>query len=303
MSANPARPAAQANGKVSSGGCVFYGEACEFIEVYTAAINAGLAAGGGRPLTRIQSGFLRFCLMGIIVTNCVCWARFQLRGNQIFRHRGAEYPVGDIPRLFRPVERELPVRGGKARQIVFSCARLLVHAHGKKRFVIAITHKEEKEYSYLAATDMSWRGEDIINAYALRWLAEVFFEDWKTQEGWAKLTKLQGAEGSCRGLILSLLADHCLFFHPSQLARLDAQLPAFTVGSLRAQIVVDALFQVIGTRLASENPQVFLEQLRLKASELFVLAESGKHMSGRDLGRLEPSENLKSRAAKANAGD
>jgi len=51
-------------------------------------------------------------------------------------------------------------------------------------FVIALKYEGEEKYRYLAATDVSWRTLDIIQAYSLRWLVEVFFEDWKLYEGW-----------------------------------------------------------------------------------------------------------------------
>jgi len=52
-----------------------------------------------------------------------------------------------------------------------------VTAHGCKRFVIALKYEGEQEYRYLIAKDMNWRTLDIINAYMLRGLIEVFFED------------------------------------------------------------------------------------------------------------------------------
>ena len=48
--------------------------------------------------------------------------------------------------------------------------------------------------------------------YTLRWLVEVFFEDWKLYEGWAGMAKQPDEEGSFRGVILSLLLDHALFY-------------------------------------------------------------------------------------------
>jgi len=42
---------------------------------------------------------------------------------------------------------------------------------------------------------MSWRTLDIIFAPTLRWLIEVFFEDWKSYEGWDQLAKQPGKEG------------------------------------------------------------------------------------------------------------
>ena len=54
----------------------------------------------------------------------------------------------------------------------------------------------------------------------LRWLVEVFFEDWKLYEGWAKEAKQLDEEGSRRGLIQSLLLDYALILHPKQMTRI-----------------------------------------------------------------------------------
>ena len=74
----------------------------------------------------------------------------------------------------------------------------------RKRFVIALKYEGESDYRYLVATDMTWRTMDITQAYTLRWLVEVFFEDWKLYEGWGREAKRLDEEGSSRGLILSL---------------------------------------------------------------------------------------------------
>ena len=135
----------------------------------------------------------------------------------------------------------MQVRGGEQIKVTVGSARLHVHAHGKKRFVIALKYEGEDEYRYIIASDLSWRTIDIVEAYTLRWLVEVFFQDWKANEGWGKLTKQTGEEGSSRSLILSLLVDHSLFFHPAQLARIENKLPAYTVGSLTAKIKVEGI--------------------------------------------------------------
>ena len=83
-----------------------------------------------------------------------------------------------------------------------------------KRFVVALKYEGESNYRYLVATDMTWRTMDIIQAYTLRWLVKIFFEDWKLYEGWGRKAKQLNEEGSSRGLILSLLLDHCLLLHP-----------------------------------------------------------------------------------------
>ena len=52
-------------------------------------------------------------------------------------------------------------------------------AHGKKRRVVTLKYEDESNYRYLVATDMTSRTLDVVQAYTLRWLVEVFFEDWK----------------------------------------------------------------------------------------------------------------------------
>jgi hypothetical protein len=104
----------------------------------------------------------------------------------------------------------LRIRGGDTLTASVGSACLHVCAHGKKRFVIALKYEGETEYRYLLATDLTWRTQDILQAATLRWLVEVFFQEWKAYEGWGTLTKQRGEEGSSRSLILSLLVDHCL---------------------------------------------------------------------------------------------
>ena len=93
-------------------------------------------------------------------------------------------------------------------------ARLYVCAHKTKRFIVAIKYAEEETYRYLIASDLSWRTLDIVQGHTLRWLVEVFIQDWKSYEGWSQLTKQPGDEGARHSVILSLLVDHSLFVHP-----------------------------------------------------------------------------------------
>jgi len=191
---------------------------------------------------------------------------------------------------------DIKIRGGAAIEAHISSARLYVDAHKKKRFVIAIKYACEQEYRYLVASDISWRTMDIVQAYTLRWLAEVFIEDWKLYQGWGQLAKQPDDDGSRRGLILSLLLDHCLLHHPQQLARIENNLPAATVGSLLEKTRVEALLSFIHSLLTADNPQHKLALLSKAVEEIFHLAPSKKHLVGRDLGRLEPSPSLFYRA-------
>jgi hypothetical protein len=223
----------------------------------------------------------------------------QLKSDQNIRFKNKTVTIEAFFSAYASITESLTIRGGDQVRVSVASARLHVCAHGTKRFVIAIKYEGEEQYRYLVASDLSWTTTDILKAHSLRWLIEVFHEDWKQNEGWGQLTKQQGEEGSSKSLILSLLTDHCLLLHPEQTARIENKLPACTVGSLQARIRVDSLFRLIHELLASENPKKMLSQLSQKVKELHELQPSKKHMIGRDLGRLEPSPSLKYKAAKA----
>jgi DDE superfamily endonuclease len=226
----------------------------------------------------------------------------QLRGNQKVRFRGRERPLTAFFEAYPGVPQPLRVRGGEAITVTVSSARVHVCAHGKKRFVIALRYPGETEARYLVATDLSWRTLDIVQTYTLRWLVEVFLEDWKLYEGWGQLAKQPDEEGSSRSLILSLLLDHALLLHPEQRTRLNHQAPACTVGSLRQHCQGEAFLDVVRRILSAEDPATPFAQLADKVKALFPLAPSSKHMSGRDLGRQEPTPSLRYRAAEVCAG-
>lgn len=222
----------------------------------------------------------------------------QIRSNQIVRFRGKNRPVEDYFTSFPGTEQNLKVRGGDQIKVNIGSARLHLQAHGKKRFVIALKYEKEDENRYIIASDLSWRTLDIVEAYTLRWLVEVFFQDWKGNEGWGKMTKQTGEEGSRRSLILSLLVDHCLFFHPVQLARIENKLPAYTVGSLMAKIKVEGMLATFERIILSESPvDQFNEFAKSLEENLVSLYPSNKHMVNRDLGRFEASPSLKHRRA------
>ena len=60
---------------------------------------------------------------------------------------------------------------------------------------------------------------------------------------------------------------------------------------------MEALLEFIKKLLEDESPADKLKQLAGLVDNVFQLMPSGKHMSGRDLGCLEPTVSLKYRAA------
>ena len=109
-----------------------------------------------------------------------------------------------------------------------------------------------------------------------QWDIEVFFEDWKLYEGWGREAKQLDEEGSSRGLILSLLFDHCLLLHPEQTARIENKLPAYTVGSLQRKSQMDVLLEFIKAILEHHNPADKFKELAVLVGDVFQLMPSGK---------------------------
>jgi hypothetical protein len=125
---------------------------------------------------------------------------------------------------------------------------------------------------------------------------EVCIQDWTGQAGWAQLPKQPGEEGARHSVILSRLVDHSLLVHPDQQAQLKNTRPAYTVGSLQANVQVACLVDVIDGLGSSAAPQDQLQRFTQALHDVFAFGRSKKHMSQRQLGRLGPTHSLKYRA-------
>jgi hypothetical protein len=101
-------------------------------------------------------------------------------------------------------------------------------------------------------------------------------------------------EADIRGFFA--LVDYSLFVHPDQQAQLKNTLPAYTVGSLRANVQVECLVDVIDELVSSDHPREQLQRFTQALHEVFAFECSKKHMIQRQLGRLEPTPCLKYRA-------
>src|SRR5712692_3048762 len=219
-----------------------------------------------------------------------------IRSNQNIRAGKREQHVADYFATHPGTPHTLRIRGGEEVVVGVSSARLEVCSHKTTRCIVAIKYAEEETYRSLIASDLSWRTLDIVQGHSLRWLVEVFIQDWKSHEGWSPLTKQPGEEGARHSVILSLLVDHSLFVHPDQQHQLKNNLPAYTVGSLRANVQVECLVEVIDDLVSSDNPQDKLKRFTQALHEVFAFGRSKKHMVQRQLGRLEPTPFLKYRA-------
>ncbi len=219
----------------------------------------------------------------------------QIRSNQNIRVGKREQHVADSCATHPGTPHRIRIRGGDEVVAMVGSARLYVCSHKTKRLIVAIKYEDEETYRYLIASDLSWRTLDVVQGHTLRWLVEVFMQDGKSHEGWAQLTKQPGEEGARHSVILRLLVDHSLFVHPDQQDQLKNNLPAYTVGSLRAHVQVECLVDVIDDLVSSDEPQEKLKRFTTAVHEVFAFGRSKKHMIQRQLGRLEPTPSLKYR--------
>ncbi len=97
----------------------------------------------------------------------------QLRHDQKVRYRGWSWRLDEYFRAYPGVRQTVCIRGGETVEIWVSSARLYVEAHGSKRFVVAIRYPDQSQPRYLAASELSWRSLDIVQAHTLRWLGTV----------------------------------------------------------------------------------------------------------------------------------
>jgi hypothetical protein len=223
----------------------------------------------------------------------------QIRSNQNIRIGKRAQHVADYFATHPGTPCSIRIRGGEEVVAMVGSARWYVCAHKTKRFIVAIKYAEEETSRYLIASDLSWRTLDIVQGHTLRWLVEVFIQDWKSYEGWSQLTKQPGDEGARQSVILSLLVDHSLFMHPDQQRQLKNNLPAYTVGSLRANVQVECLVEVIDGLVSADDPQEQLTRFTHALHKVFAFGRSKKHMIQRQLGRLESTPSLKYRAYEA----
>ena len=221
----------------------------------------------------------------------------QLRGEQKVKVGNIEQTIAQYFSSCKPITKTFLIRGHKKQILTFMSAPLYVVAHEKKRCLIALKYEGETKFRYLVATDMTWRTDDILQSYFLRWLIEVFFEDWKGHEGWGQLAKHTGEEGSRHGLILSLMFDLCLFQHHDQLSSIKQQLPAYTVASITAKARIEGLLLLIQKQFQIPEHYEKLEELSQSIGLIFPLKKSTKHFSGRTMPESKPTTSLKYKKA------
>lgn len=216
----------------------------------------------------------------------------QVKRTQLVKSGGRYKSVENFFKGQLGVERLLSIRG-EEKKVMIHGARLYLKAHSCKRFIIAMKYEGEAEYRYLVASDLTWRLTDIASAYTLRWLVEVFIQDWKSYEGWCQLAKQPGDDGTRRGVVLSLLTDHCLLLHEDQMALIESKLPAATVGSLRDRERANAMIEALESLIQdASDGQRIAAQLKDSIENTIPIRPSKKHMAHREMPNLKSAPSL-----------
>lgn len=226
-----------------------------------------------------------------IHASCKTQVISQIRSNQIVYMKGRPLSAATLFARYTGLSTVINCRG-EDKHVIMVGMRVKIKAYGRKLFVIAVKYEGEDEYRFITATDLTWRAVDIVSAYTLRWLVEVFIQDWKGHMGYDKLAIQQGDDGSRRSLTLSLLVDHSLYFHKDQSALIDAKLQAGTVGSLTSKIKVEAFLDSVKELIYSDKPKVEYEKMSANLMNIYELRKSKKHMTNLDMTQYESNPAL-----------
>jgi hypothetical protein len=220
----------------------------------------------------------------------------QIKKDQIVR-AGGKPPVSaeEFFKSARSQTLDVKLRGMDAKQVTIASARLQVQSLGKTLLVVAIRYDDDKDYRYLAATDLSWRSLDVVHKYAFRWLIEVFNQDWKLYGAWGNLACQHGEEGARQGVILSLLLDHFLLAHPDQLRLGLGGQPLLTVGSMQRKLQLQCLLEAVEHILETDSPSNNLREFASRLENLTTPRCSNKHLAGKLIETREPSPSLEAR--------
>lgn len=219
----------------------------------------------------------------------------QIRSNQTVYVKNKAINLEELFRRYPGIKQTVNFRG-EDKDVTMHGIRVGVKSYdGQKLFVIALKYEGEDAYRYITATDLSWRSVDVVSAYSLRWLVEVFIQDWKGHMGFDRMAIHQGAKGSSRGVILSLLVDHALNTHPEQSALIKSEAPASTVGTLIDHLKVEAFLESLREVLNSDSPIEKYEEMAIALRSVQPLRTSKKHLFNVDMNQFEGKEYLAKR--------
>lgn len=107
------------------------GEPLPFVKEYVEELNRVLEeVKAGQGLSVIQRKWLTFCLMGIVITNSICWAKFERAGL-------GQYSVAALSWIFRHAK--IPWES-----LLYLSVRLIIRKYGIKRGVLVADDTDKR---------------------------------------------------------------------------------------------------------------------------------------------------------------
>lgn len=213
--------------------------------------------------------------------------------NQKVMSRGKSLSLGNFFKRIGHIKSTVSIRGRDI-PLEYKAARVFISSYGRKVFVVAVRYQGERAWQYLFGTDLTWKAESIIKAYGLRWLVEVFFEDWKQHDGWGVGALQRSEDGAVRGVFLSLLTDLFLLY----VQNIDDSLQEhgrnelYSAGTVIRQLQAKAIHQAIEGVLEHDNPRKRLAEIQSKLLEVTEKRVSLKHARQWNFNDLGPSKSL-----------
>jgi hypothetical protein len=208
--------------------------------------------------------------------------------------KNVEMPIESYFNRISSVTKTIQIRG-HAVTIEYRSARVFVSSFNRKVLVVSLRYNNEKSWQYLFGTDLTWTSESVIKGYGLRWLVEVFFEDWKQCDGWGAGALQRSVDGAVRGLFLSLLVDLFLLHYQHSNASLQehGRVELCSAGTVVRQLQAKALHEAIEGILDHDNPRAKLNEIYDQMTSLMERRVSLKHAANFDADQLGPSRHLK----------
>ena len=248
-----------------------------------------------------DNGFASAQVQHAVVKHFGCQFVSKANPNQKVIYRRKETTLDKFFSRFSTVKKAMIIRGKKI-HIEYKAARIFVKSYGRKVCVVALRYQDDKSWQYIFGTDLTWTAESNIKTYGLRWLVEVFFEDWKQYDGWGVGALQRSAEGAARGVFLSLLADLFLLYHQRTNPKLQehGRHELYSAGTVVRYLQAESIHQAIEDVLDHENPREKLFEIQ---KELLRVAEkrvSLKHSNKWDFEGLAPTPSLSAKLERVN---
>lgn len=129
-----------------TGAAAIFTEILPFIDDYVDALDQSVRAAAGRKLTGAQQAWLKFCLMGLLLTNTVCWKAFERAGL-------GNYRLGALSWMFRHSKMAWD-------SLLQASVGLVLSQHGITEGILAV---DDTDHRRAKRTERIWKSHKIFD--------------------------------------------------------------------------------------------------------------------------------------------